>query len=178
MEISVWMQQPVKAVTYLLSLFVSWKNPQKQVSGGASPVVPASDADITSTLSSTPTLVLERMTKTSEAIFGKMSWNNKFICLTLENLALSIPTGSYGLGIYNSPHAGHLVPILKDVPGRDFVEIHCGNVPEDSKGCILVGSSHIGDTLEGSLIAFNLLFPLISSAVYSGVDVRLVLTDS
>lgn len=97
-----------------------------------------------------------------------------FVCSTLENQALYIPTGVYSLTVYDSPHAGHPVPLLQDVPGRTAIEIHCGNYPCDSKGCILVGE--MVDTegiLQESRISFDRLFPLIDSAVERGAPVIL-----
>lgn len=94
----------------------------------------------------------------------------------MENLALAIPAGSYQLAVYDSPHAGHLVPILLDVPGRSEIEIHCGNLPTDSKGCILVGLVRKADTLEASQAAFGLLFPKIQDALSRG-SLTLVITE-
>lgn len=50
----------------------------------------------------------------------------------------AIPRGKYKVELYNSPKHG-LVPILRNVPGYDFVEMHGGNKDEDSLGCILCG---------------------------------------
>lgn len=99
-----------------------------------------------------------------------------FACSTLENQALCIPTGTYFLTVYDSPHAGHPVPLLQDVPGRTEIEIHCGNYPCDSKGCILVGEMvDIEGMLQESQLAFDRLFPLIDSAVERGVPVSLTI---
>jgi hypothetical protein len=99
-----------------------------------------------------------------DGIFGHLVTDG-FDCVTLENGAMAIPTGEYSVGVYDSPHAGHPLPILQDVPGRSFVEIHCGNYPEDSKGCILVGMRRVQNTIEQSKLAFNQLFPLIQAAI-------------
>jgi hypothetical protein len=107
---------------------------------------------------------ITRLDQTIDGIFGHLITDG-FDCVTLENGGLAIPAGQYAVGIYDSPHAGHPLPILKDVPGRDFIEIHCGNFPEDSKGCILVGMKRVQGTIEQSKIAFNQLFPLIQSAI-------------
>ena len=107
---------------------------------------------------------ITRLDQTIDGIFGHLVTDG-FDCVTLENGGLAIPVGSYSVGVYDSPRAGHPLPILKDVPGRDFIEIHCGNFPEDSKGCILVGMKRVQDTIEQSKIAFNQLFPLIQAAI-------------
>jgi hypothetical protein len=121
-------------------------------------------------------LQLARITTTSDALLGTLSVNNQTECYTLENRDLCIPVGTYEIGIYDSPHAGHLVPILKNVPGREWVEIHSGNVSSDSKGCILVGTSCTTDSVLDSRFAFAHLFPQIESAIQSGEQVTLSLT--
>ena len=117
---------------------------------------------------------ITRLDQTIDGIFGHLVTDG-FDCVTLENGGLAIPTGEYSVGVYDSPHAGHPVPILQDVPGRDFIEIHCGNFPEDSKGCILVGLKRVQDTIEQSRAAFDILFPMIQTAISNGENVVLTL---
>lgn len=53
-----------------------------------------------------------------------------------------IPPGKYKATIYASPNRkGALVILLWNVPGRKDIEIHIGNVPADTLGCILAGES-------------------------------------
>lgn len=55
---------------------------------------------------------------------------------------------------------------LHDVPNYKYVLIHCGNTPEDTAGCILVGSSIISeDFISGSVIAYKKIYPIISDAI-------------
>lgn len=54
----------------------------------------------------------------------------------------AIPPGRYKVTIYASPHFGREVPLLQGIPGRSEIEIHYGNYPTDSRGCILVGLTH------------------------------------
>lgn len=178
MEISVWIRRFAQVASSLSSLFAFSRNPSGPVSGGVSQNVQENVADLILPLMNATILAVTRNQKTANALFGEMSYNGERICFTLENRALAIPEGRYRIEIYASPHAGHPVPMLQNVPGRSEIEIHCGNTPEDSKGCLLVGLDHIGNTLERSRDAFNILFPLISSAIHTGVDVQLVLTDS
>src|ERR1019366_1302139 len=157
-------------VTSLLNLLKSSSSQKSQSNGGVSPNVPATGAasTLTSTNATSLVLVLSRNQKTADGLFGSLNVNGKFFCYTMENLALSIPAGRYGLALYDSPHAGHVVPILKDVPNRNEIEIHCGNIPQDSKGCIIVGDQHTGDTLGESREAFDRLFPLIQASLAAG----------
>ncbi len=70
-----------------------------------------------------------------------------FKCLTLElpwknnQKSIScIPSGIYDVVKYKSPSKGDVL-LLKDVPGRTFIEIHAGNYTRQVEGCILVGDS-------------------------------------
>jgi hypothetical protein len=78
--------------------------------------------------------------------------SNRKICFTLEDQdrkleegngkvygKSAIPTGTYELELYNSPKHG-LVPLLKNVPGFKYVEIHKANKAEELLGCIAVGA--------------------------------------
>lgn len=112
-------------------------------------------------------LKVYRLPAVNNAVIGSLLMDGVFICYTLENDRLKIPVGVYPLSLYDSPHAGHIVPLLAGVPGRAEIEIHCGNMPRDSKGCLLVGLNHTDDTVEDSISAFDLLLPKISDAIYA-----------
>lgn len=60
------------------------------------------------------------------------------VCDTLENADYLIPALIYGVGVTMSPKFKRLLPVLRQVPGRYGIRIHCGTKPEHSKGCILV----------------------------------------
>lgn len=71
----------------------------------------------------------------------------QFDCFTLEppkreDKPCCIPPGTYAVEKRFSPKHGFHVPGLKDVPGFSDIEIHPGNYPKDTEGCLLVGSSH------------------------------------
>lgn len=61
----------------------------------------------------------------------------------------AIPVGVYPITLYNSPKHGY-VPLLHNVKGFDMIEIHSGNFPKDSLGCLLVGSSFGQDVVKNS----------------------------
>lgn len=73
----------------------------------------------------------------------------------------SIPLGEYPFELYFSKRFSRNVLLLKDVPGRDFIEIHPGNLPKDTTGCILVGLSYTGEGIFESKKAHEQLLRLV-----------------
>jgi hypothetical protein len=76
---------------------------------------------------------------------GYLAVNDQIIAYTLErpwadnaqNIS-SIPAGTYP-GTLRYDHSDFWRVELQNVPGRTNVQIHVGNEPSQSKGCILVG---------------------------------------
>ena len=52
----------------------------------------------------------------------------------------AIPEGRYRVRVGWSPRRGRNVPWLKKVPHFKDIQIHAGNFPKDTRGCILVGT--------------------------------------
>ena len=77
---------------------------------------------------------------------GYLAVNGQTIAYTLErpwadnqqNIS-SVPAGTYP-GILRYDHADHWRIELQNVPHRSNIQIHIGNEPDQSKGCILVGN--------------------------------------
>lgn len=89
-----------------------------------------------------------------------------FICYTLEPSEASgklIPEGTYQFTMYYSPRHQRFVPLIQDVPGETFVEIHPGNDAQDTQGCTLVGRTRDQDWLGSSEAAFLDLVTLLST---------------
>jgi hypothetical protein len=90
-------------------------------------------------------LTIARKYKTGICTSGYLAVNGKIIAYTLElpwqgnaPLISSIPDGGYpGILRYDHPDKWRIE--LTAVPGRNNVQIHTGNTPDDSEGCILVG---------------------------------------
>lgn len=100
-------------------------------------------------------ICITRLDATDYGIFGKLKCNG-FECVTLERHDIAIPEGTYPVTLYASPsHGNKVVPLLHNVPNRDFIEIHSGNWETDSKGCILVGMERDGKSIGFSQIAFE-----------------------
>jgi Family of unknown function (DUF5675) len=76
-----------------------------------------------------------------------------------------IPAGTYKVGIYPSPHFKRMMPLIEGIPGRSEIEIHWGNFPRNTEGCILVGTVRTLDAILDTKAKFDELFPLIETAV-------------
>ena len=63
------------------------------------------------------------------------------ICDTLENLDYLVPALIYKVAVTQSEKFKRLLPVLRDVPGRNGIRFHRGTKPEHSKGCILVSAT-------------------------------------
>lgn len=86
-------------------------------------------------------------------------------CYTLEPPArYRIAAGIYKISIYDSPHFGRPMPLLRNTPNCPYCEIHPGNNPGCSHCCILVGERQGQDSLSFTKQAFDKLFPLIQNA--------------
>ena len=103
--------------------------------------------------------------KTDKSIPGELLMNGKHAGYTLERPEVAIPTGTFRVTVYDSPHLGRRVPLLEDVPGRTMIEMHWGSFPDNSDGCILVGETRITDEIMGTRDEFGRIFPLIDAAV-------------
>lgn len=85
---------------------------------------------------------------------GVMAYEGKTICYTLEREDVKIPTGVYKGELRWSEHFQERVPYIH-VPRRTGIEIHVGNCPEDSGGCVLVGTTVHNACLGSSRQAFQ-----------------------
>jgi hypothetical protein len=68
-----------------------------------------------------------------------------------------IPPGTYKLVLGNSVHFGMLVPIVLEVPNFTGIEIHPGNFPRDTHGCLCIGEQRGPDDVTQSRVAFDQL---------------------
>lgn len=111
-------------------------------------------------------LKIERQYVGTDCTSGYLSINGTTQMYALEKpwknnqpLISSIPPGTYH-GHLRYDHADQWRIELSDVPNRSNVQIHIGNTPADSLGCILVGSNIDNNslcTLSGSREAYTKL---------------------
>lgn len=96
------------------------------------------------------TIHVQRMWRTAFATYGSILVNDTPTGLvTLElpwknnaHMISCIPASVYAATMYPSPKRGYAVPLLAGVADRDAIEMHIGNLPQDTDGCILVGTAY------------------------------------
>ena len=90
-------------------------------------------------------LILQRSDTSRFSTPGQLTGVEGFTFQTLEPPPQAvhpcIPVGRYKVIMAQSKKFHCLVPLLVDVPGRSEIEIHYGNYPSDTEGCILVGDT-------------------------------------
>ena len=127
------------------------------------------------------------------------SWRQKkFLAYTLEDEHRSekvfgetrIPDGTYKLGLrkvggYHAKYSKRFPHIhigmlhVLDVPGFEYILIHCGNTDEHTAGCLLVGDSQENNqiTADGfigkSTQAYKRIYPRIAEAIDCGEEVKI-----
>ena len=101
-----------------------------------------------------------------------------------------IPNGTYKLGLrkeggYNSKYSKRFSDFhigmlhVLDVPGFEYILIHCGNTDEHTAGCLLVGDSQENNqiTKDGfigkSTQAYRRIYPRIAEAIECGEQVTI-----
>lgn len=85
-------------------------------------------------------ITVTRTNKTPDGSYGHLSIDiDPFKCVTLENLLLIIPAGTYDLRFMWSEHFQQMMPHVL-VPGRSAIEIHWANYPTQLAGCLCLGT--------------------------------------
>jgi hypothetical protein len=112
-------------------------------------------------------LLLIRDTFSKESTIGELFINGERICDTLENPwrdnqrnISCIPEGEYPVRLRlarESASRDYLHLLVQDVPNRDWVLVHRGNFPSQTKGCVLVGLGTQQDVVNNSVLAMDLL---------------------
>ena len=122
----------------------------------------------------------------------------KFLCYTLEDEQRDekikgetrIPAGSYEIKVrkvggfhskykkrFGTAHRGMLHVV--DVPGFEYILIHCGNTDEHTAGCLLVGDSQENNQIikngfiGKSTQAYKRIYPRIAEAIDCGEKVTI-----
>jgi hypothetical protein len=116
-------------------------------------------------------LEVKRQWFTNSSTVGELFVDGVHFCYTLEPPTRddeikprAIPVGTYDVRIGWSPTHHRLIPMVGGVPGFTGVEIHIGNYPRDTEGCLLVGRTKDEDEVGESTPTFCRLFSLLSEA--------------
>lgn len=144
---------------------------------------------------------VERTIFREKSTIGRLSIDGIAKCFTLEDRVrgddekkiygqTAIPAGTYRVTLRTEGtiHAAYLKRFpwmhkgtlwIRDIPGYEYVLIHCGNTPADTLGCILVGSDwQIGtDRINGSENAYREIYPDIAGALIEGEDVKITIVN-
>lgn len=72
-----------------------------------------------------------------------------------------IPAATYKVILAESVHFGMQVPCIQDVPGFTGIEIHPGNFPRNTHGCLCIGEGRAVDDVTQSRAAFDELMSLL-----------------
>jgi len=143
-------------------------------------------------------LTLKRFHSTKDHTLGLLLKGEEFLCFALEDGPRDvkvpgetrIPAGSYRVTLrkeggfhhrysaqHHDIHRGMLW--LRNVPGFEYILLHIGNRPKDTRGCILVGdSSDMQGFIGRSTNAYRRVYPPIAAALEDGKDVWIDVEDT
>jgi hypothetical protein len=114
-------------------------------------------------------LLVRREEYSPNSTQGELFINGAQFCYCLEprkdqsaGKPFCIPSGTYQVTLELSPRFGFVTPHIQDVPNFTEIEIHPGNYPHDTEGCLLVGAEKDTDFVGISLPTFNNLMRQIS----------------
>lgn len=114
-------------------------------------------------------VILDRIGEFDDQTFGVLKIGNSLSAarprfVTLEDAwrenrreVSCIPVGVYTCVEHDSPKFGPTY-LVRDVPGRSAILVHPGNNHEDTRGCILVGSSYASDLGASGIVDSRVAF--------------------
>lgn len=138
------------------------------------------------------TLKLVRTMRLEDSTRGHLYLESDYVCDTLEPKwrdyahgekkvpnHSAIPAGTYKFRIAYSPKRGMNVIWIDDVPNFNAIQIHIGNFPSNTQGCILVGfGTEYEHAVYKSTICFNYLMGLIKHHTDIGMTVgKIIVSD-
>lgn len=108
-------------------------------------------------------VTIDRKQSFPSSLGGDLYVNGDYICRTLElawwwnaENKSCVPRGSYHAFIRHDKKDGWRIQLV-GVPGRTGVQIHIGNYPRDTTGCVLVGERYTPDAIWNSDEAYKKL---------------------
>ena len=138
---------------------------------------------------------------TSGVLFD-VTGDREFLCYTLEDEQRDtkiagetrVPAGTYRItyrteGGFHKKYSHRFQDIhrgmlwVRDVPGFEYILIHCGNTDEHTAGCLIVGDSQennliLRDGFVGkSVNSYKRIYPAIAKAIEQGEEVTITYID-
>ena len=95
------------------------------------------------------------------------------IPIGVYKILMNVISPKYSKRQYYIDVCGGKVPRLDNVPGFSGVLLHCGNVAEDTEGCILVGRNLVKGKVLYSKATFEKLYTILKSAYNKGDEITL-----
>ena len=145
--------------------------------------------------------IVDRFESDTDTTLSRISINEQFFCYGLEdeyrknkiNGETRIPAGLYKVGVrsvggmhnrykkrFPDIHQGMLH--IQNVPGFEYILIHCGNSEKDTAGCLLVGEKRAASgsmLLTQSVSAYRRLYiKVIDAAIMGRLDIQFEDNDS
>ena len=130
-------------------------------------------------------LLLIRDTFSKNSVIGELFINGERICDTLENSwqdnqrnISCIPEGEYPVRLRlprESASRDYLHLLVQEVPNREWVLVHIGNFPSQTKGCVLVGLGTQQNVVNNSRLAMDLLIKEILNL--GGENINLIIKN-
>ena len=142
-------------------------------------------------------LLVDRFKSNNDVTLGKLLIDGIFECYTLEDEyrenkvfgETRIPSGKYEITLRKEGgfhdrylkrfpvfHVGMLW--VRNVPGFEYILIHCGNTDKDTNGCLLLGEKIDGWTLLNSTSAYEKAYKQIAAALLNKEKVIIEYQDN
>lgn len=142
-------------------------------------------------------LSVDRFKNNDDTTLGRLYIDDQFECYTLEDEPrkekvygeMRIPAGTYKI-IFRKEGGFHerylkRFPVfhigmlwVTNVPGFEYILIHCGNTDKDTAGCLLVGEKIENWTLLNSVKAYENMYKQVAAALLTGENVTIEYKDN
>ena len=126
-------------------------------------------------------LLVTRFKAYDLSVIGTLSVNGTQICYTLEEAwrnnqkghsCVSLGTYSAFIRYTSSKSNREWCFQLNDANGRSAIQIHIGNKPSHTEGCVLVGTSYSENMVSNSTAAYQKLQDFVFGAGFTRADIR------
>jgi len=134
-------------------------------------------------------------------LFEVTDAKREFLCYTLEDEyrddkvmhETRIPAGTYEItlrtvGGFNSRYSDRFADIhkgmlwVRDIPGFEYILIHCGNDDDDTSGCLLLGNTQTENIMSdgfvgSSSVAYKRIYTKVADVLEKGEKVEISYID-